>query len=210
MPSDSAERAGDAWRVRVASDAGERELHARLVLNAAGPWINQVRERIAPRPPGFEVELVAGTHLELPGPLERGIYYVEAPRDGRAVFAIPWKGRTLVGTTETRYAGDPASVSPTREEVEYLRATYAAYFPARPTEVLDAWAGLRVLPRGSGAAFDRPRETTLVVDDERRPTTLAIYGGKLTGYRATAAKVVERLRGSLPPRELRRVGLALA
>ena len=114
---------------------------------------------------------------------------------------MPWKDRTLVGTTETPYRGDPAEVAPLPEEVEYLRATLAHYFPGRSREVVAAWAGLRVLPRGSGAAFDRPRETTLVVDDERRPTTIAIYGGKLTGYRATAQKVIARLRGSLPDRE---------
>ena len=72
--------------------------------------------------------------------------------------------------------------------------------PARSTEVLASWAGLRVLPQGKERAFDRPREVTLVLDDPRAPSYLAVYGGKLTGYRATARRVLQLLRRSLPRR----------
>jgi glycerol-3-phosphate dehydrogenase len=195
-----AERRVDGWSVAWTERGEPRRVHARALVNAAGPWIEDVRARIDPEPPGFAVELVAGAHLELAGRLERGIYYVEAPRDRRAVFAIPWKGRTLLGTTETPYAGDPARVAPTPEEVEYLLEAYAHHFPRRSTAVLASWSGSRVLPRAAGRAFDRPRETTLVVDDESRPSLVAIYGGKLTGYRATAEKVVARLLPHLPRR----------
>ena len=197
---ETAERAGDHWRVRVSEGNEERVLAARALVNAGGPWVNRIRGRITPLPPGYEVDLVAGTHIELEGAVERGIYYCEAPRDRRAVFTIPWKGRTLVGTTEERYVGDPRDVKPTAREIEYLVETFRQYFPRRSARLLDAWAGLRVLPKGPGTAFDRPRETTLVVDDEARPTLLSIYGGKLTGYRATAEKVIARLSPSLPPR----------
>ena len=120
-------------------------LGARALVNAAGPWVETVRARIDPKPAGFAVDFVAGSHLELEGALEHGIYYVEAPGDHRAVFAIPWKGRTMLGTTETRYAGDPARVVPLASEVEYLLETYAHYFPRRSTKVLASWSGLRVL-----------------------------------------------------------------
>jgi glycerol-3-phosphate dehydrogenase len=195
-----AERRVDGWSVTWSEHGTTRRVLARALVNAAGPWIEDVRARIDPKPPGFAVELVAGAHLELEGRLERGIYYVEAPRDRRAVFAIPWKGRTMVGTTETPYAGDPARVAATSGEVEYLLETFAHYFPRRSTTVLASWAGNRVLPHTEGRAFDRPRETTLVVDDEARPRLVAIYGGKLTGYRATAEKVVSRLLPHLPRR----------
>lgn len=198
---EAAERAGDAWRVRVVENGEERVVLARALVNAGGPWVNRLRGKITPTPPGFEVELVGGTHVELDGAMERGVYYCEAPRDRRAVFTIPWKGRTMVGTTEERYVGDPRAVEPTKREIEYLVETFHRYFPHRTVRIVDAWAGLRVLPKGAGTAFDRPRETTLVVDDEARPTMLAIYGGKLTGYRATAEKVLARLAPSLPARE---------
>ncbi len=196
-----ARRAADGWEARIAFEGRERTVHATAIVNAAGPWIETVRARLQPTPPGFAVDCVAGTHVEIEGRLAQGIYYVEAPRDRRAVFAIPWKGRTMIGTTETPYHGDPAAIEPLDGEVEYLLETFARYFPDRERRVLDAWAGLRVLPRGAGRAFDRPRETTLVVDDEARPRMVAIYGGKLTGYRATAEKVVARLLPGLERRD---------
>jgi glycerol-3-phosphate dehydrogenase len=195
-----ARRDGDRWEVRYRVGAGERTCQARALVNAGGPWVEEVRRKIAPLPPGLEVDLVGGAHIEVEGTLARGIYYTEAPRDRRAVFVMPWKGRTLVGTTETPYSGDPAAVKPLDSEIEYLRDTLAHYFPGRNGAVLDAWAGLRVLPRGSGSPFERPRETTFVVDDSRAPRMIAIYGGKLTGYRATAEKTMARLARSLPRR----------
>jgi len=184
----AAVRDGDGYRVRYERDGGEIECRASAIVNAAGPWIESVRALVSPAPPGFAVDLVAGTHVELDGAIERGIYYAEAPADARAVFVMPWHGHTLVGTTETLYAGDPRAVRP----------TYARYFPRGNARRIDAWAGLRVLPRARGAAFARPRETTLVCDDERAPRMIAIYGGKLTGYRATADKVAARLARTLP------------
>jgi glycerol-3-phosphate dehydrogenase len=65
------------------------------------------------------------------------------------------------------------------------------------------FAGLRVLPRLAGRAFHRPRDTYIVADNTRRPRLLSVCGGKLTGYRATAAKVVKRLESTLPPRAAR-------
>jgi glycerol-3-phosphate dehydrogenase len=114
---------------------------------------------------------------------------------------MPWKDRTLLGTTELLFEGDPDQCAPTKQETDYLLTTYAHYFPGRPREVLNSWAGLRVLPASSGAAFSRPRETHLTVDRESRPRSVSIYGGKLTGYRATAEKVVKRLQQTLPARE---------
>lgn len=196
-------RTDEGWRVELDLAGTPRTLETRALVNAAGPWVNFVRGRIEPRPAGFDVELVAGTHIELSSRLERGIYYTEAPRDRRAVFTMPWKGRTLVGTTETPWRGDPRAVAPTPAEIEYLLETFAHHFPHTRADVVASWAGLRVLPKGPGTAFDRPRETTLVQDDDRAPRMIAIYGGKLTGYRATAAKVIERLRPSLPERPAR-------
>ena len=192
---------GGTWEVRYVDGAEVRTCRARALVNASGPWIEDVRGRIDPRPPGFQVDLVGGAHVEIEGAIERGIYYTEAPEDRRAVFVMPWKGRTLVGTTETPYRGDPAAVEPLASEIEYLRATFRRYFPRRDGKLVDAWAGLRVLPRGAGAPFRRRRDTTLVPDDERAPRTVAIYGGKLTGYRATAEKVMRLLERSLPERK---------
>ncbi|MBK7641544.1 MAG: FAD-dependent oxidoreductase [Planctomycetes bacterium] len=193
-----ARRTGAGYEIELAQEGKSSAWRASALINATGPWINTVRERIDPVPPGLEIDLVAGTHLELEGRLERGIYYTEAPRDGRAVFFMPWKNRVLVGTTETNYRGDPRVVQPLPEEIGYLQETLSAYFPHASGKLLDSWAGLRVLPHSEDTAFHRRRETQLVCDDELHPRTIAIYGGKLTGYRATGSKVVALLRRTLP------------
>jgi glycerol-3-phosphate dehydrogenase len=125
---------------------------------------------------------------------------MEAPQDRRAVFLLPWGEHALLGTTEQRYTGDPAAVSPRPDEEAYLLEVLAHYFPRRSTEVIDRFAGLRVLPAATGSAFRRSRETMLTVDDARTPRRVSIYGGKLTGYRATAVKVMRLLGRTLPAR----------
>lgn len=187
-------------RVQARGAGGELALRARCVVNATGPWLTRLLQRVTPRQRAPELELVAGSHVLLPGRLEQGMYYVEAPRDGRAVFVMPREDGVLVGTTERPYAGDPAEVDPTPGEIEYLLETYAHYFPAADTALRGAYAGLRVLPGGRGRAFHRPRDTRLITDREPRPRLLSIAGGKLTAYRATAERVMARLRPSLPPR----------
>lgn len=134
----------------------------------------------------------------MPGRLSRGIYYLEAPGDARAVFAMPDARGVLVGTTEVSYAGDPDRVAPLPSEITYLRETLARYFPALDGEPLGAYAGLRVLPAMPKAAFHRPRETLLHADDPARPRIVSILGGKLTTYRAVAERVLARLRATLP------------
>lgn len=196
----AARRDGDTWRVTYRAGERDLEVRARALVNAGGPWVEEIRDRIEPRPPGFAVDLVQGAHVEVEGSLERGIYYTEAPSDRRAVFSIPWKGRVMIGTTENVYEGPPGEVRALDSEVEYLLGVYRHYFPGREPRLVDAWAGNRVLPRAEGKAFDRPRDVTLVTDVPSRPTVLSIYGGKLTGYRATAEKVVEELRPTLGER----------
>jgi glycerol-3-phosphate dehydrogenase len=195
----SGRRTDRGWAITYAMNGTEEGVQARTVVNAAGPWVEEVRARFNPLPAGFAVDLVQGTHIEIDEKIESGIYYTEATRDRRAVFTIPWKGRTMVGTTENVYRGAPGDVAPLDDEVEYLLETFNDYFPGRSPKLVDSWAGSRVLPRTSSSAFDRPRDVTLVADDEERPTLLSIYGGKLTGYRATSQKVLGKLLATLGP-----------
>jgi glycerol-3-phosphate dehydrogenase len=179
-----------------------RTTSARAVVNATGPWVNHTLSMVTPTQAARTIELVQGTHLILPGKVTRGVYYVENPRDGRAIFVMPWYGQTMIGTTESRFRGNPAEVQPLPTEINYLLQTLKHYFPAhhrdQRSDITHSFAGLRVLPAGSGHAFRRPRETLLDVDRADRPRVLSIYGGKLTGWRATAEKVMQRLTASLP------------
>jgi glycerol-3-phosphate dehydrogenase len=203
----AARLAAGGVEVRFATSGGERECRARVLINAAGPWATDVARHIEPAIAVPAVERVQGAHLLVPGRIEQGVYYVESPRDGRAVFVMPWRGATLIGTTETRFRGDPARVAPQPREVAYLLEILRHYFPRyaelQVAELLGAFAGLRVLPAGRGHAFHRSRETLLVPDRPERPRVLAVYGGKLTTWRAVAARALARVAGSLPVRAVR-------
>ena len=127
--------------------------------------------------------------------------YAEAP-DGREVFIMPWQGRTLVGTTETAFTGDPAECAPAAAEVDYLLDVYNRYFPGKrmsASEIVARFAGIRVLPESGGDFFNRPRETILLPDHAARPRLVAIYGGKLTTYRREAEKLMRLVARTLAP-----------
>ena len=148
------------------------------------------------------IDLVQGTHIVVPLAVTAGIYYVESPADGRAVFVMPWHGATMIGTTEIPYRGEPDGVHPLPAEEEYLLEVARRYFPAfrhmTRDSIVDRFAGLRVLPAASEAAFGRSRETIYSTDRRVKPRVLGIFGGKLTGWRAAADHVLERIGPSLP------------
>ncbi|HEY0802701.1 MAG TPA: FAD-dependent oxidoreductase [Steroidobacteraceae bacterium] len=197
----------DGVTVTYTTPASSVEVKARVLVNAAGPWATQVAHAVEPVITVPDVDLVQGTHIVIPHPLTAGIYYVESPTDGRAVFVMPWAGATLIGTTETPYDGEPDKVHPLPEEEEYLLAVVRHYFPhlnaLTRNDITERFAGLRVLPAASQAAFDRSRETIFTADRDPRPRVLSIYGGKLTGWRAAAAHVMQRISPSLPARAKR-------
>ena len=194
--------AGDGVTVTYTAAGATVECKARVLVNAAGPWAMQAARAVEPAIPVPDVDLVQGTHIVIPHPLTAGIYYVESPTDGRAVFVMPWGGATLIGTTETPYRGDPDDVHPLPAEEEYLLAVVRHYFPALSSltreDITERFAGLRVLPAATQAAFDRSRETIFTTDRDVRPRVLCVYGGKLTGWRAAAAHVMQRISPSLP------------
>lgn len=177
------------------------EIKTRVLVNATGAWVNTVLERIEPVISPLAVDLVQGTHLVIPGTLQQGIYYLEAPQDKRAVFVMSWKENILLGTTEHLFTGNPEQVQPLQQEISYLLEVYNHYFNKTldASQVIEAFAGLRVLPRHKDAAFHRSRDTLLHRDAAGCPRVLNIYGGKLTSYRATAEKVIQKLAPLLPP-----------
>jgi len=191
-------RVEGAYQVRVEQKGQEKIYICKALVNAAGPWVNTVLDIVEPRTTKLEIDLVQGTHIIVDDAAPSGLYYVEAPQDQRAVFVMPWHGKTMIGTTESQFRGtDPAAVKPLPEEVEYLQQVYQYYFPKRGGKLLDSFAGLRVLARQDNKFFNRPRDT-IFHSDSAFPGFLTLYGGKLTGYRATAEEVIQNLRKVLP------------
>jgi glycerol-3-phosphate dehydrogenase len=175
------------------------EARARVVVNATGPWSDEVRAMAGE--PGI-LTPTKGIHLVVDAarlPLSHALM-MTSPRDRRVVFGIPFGlGRTVVGTTDTFFDGSPDRVDPTREDVEYLLETANAYAPAaRLTldDVLATWSGLRPLlkPVDAGVSASGVSREHLLLE---RPGFLTIAGGKLTTYRRMAAEVVDRAAGQL-------------
>jgi glycerol-3-phosphate dehydrogenase len=198
-----ARTATDEVTVSYRRSGGTETVTAGVLINAAGPWVNHVLDRIksgsAETVEKLDIDLVQGSHIVVPGTLSHP-YYLEAPQDGRAVFVVPWKKAIMIGTTENHYQGDPARVVPLASEIDYLLEIYNFYFnnALTSTDVIDAFAGLRVLPAGNGEAFKKSRDTIFLRDDHDQPRLLSIYGGKLTSYRAAAEKVLARISKTLP------------
>lgn len=174
-------------------------LTADILINASGPWVNEVLSKVSPKTSALSIDLVQGTHIVIPRSTSKGIYYVEAA-DHRVIFAIPWKNHCLIGTTETPFKDAAEKSTPLTEEIEYLLSTWNQYFNDNLTsnDILESFSGLRVLPVSDGNPFHKTRETILHTDNSKHPKIISIYGGKLTAHRATAEAVMEIVHKQLP------------
>ena len=105
----------------------------------------------------------------------------------------------MIGTTETPYQGDPGEARPLESEIRYLLDIWNHYFPEplSRADVIDSFAGVRVLPASEQQAFSRPRDTRLL-RDSNHPGLISIYGGKLTSHQHTATEVLKMIEGTRP------------
>ncbi|MDH4176009.1 MAG: glycerol-3-phosphate dehydrogenase/oxidase [Thermoleophilia bacterium] len=177
---------------------------ARVVVNAAGPWVDHVRRMEEPRA-GRSVRLSKGVHAVVPRADEWAAALTIVQDPVRVTFAVPWYGMLLLGTTDAEYEGDPGTVAVEPDDIEQILADAArALAPdtlAPPDGVLATWAGLRVLPAGPGESVSARRETVYSFGPGGM---LSVAGGKLTTYRRIALGVLERLRGELGLRRVDR------
>jgi glycerol-3-phosphate dehydrogenase len=181
-----------------------REAEARLVINAAGPWVDGVLRMGVPEA-SRRIGGTKGSHLviDFHGRGPRHAVYAQARTDGRPFFIIPWEGCHLVGTTDIRFEGDPADVRATPDEVAYLLEETNLLFPdaaLSPDDVLYTYSGVRPLPyteRGPEAAITRRH---LIYDHEKADGVrgiISVIGGKLTTYRSLSSQVLRAVRRRL-------------
>lgn len=195
----AAERGDSGYRLQVTDAIGGSEIRCDYLVNAGGPWINDVLARITPTASHRVIDRILGSHLILEPALHPEAFYLESPIDQRAVFVLPWQGRTLIGTTESPFDGDPQRASVSEADRDYLLSTLRHYFPGFAPRIVGEFAGLRVLPHGDGRAFTRPRDCVFHWDHDH-PRLLSLYGGKLTGYRQTGQDVVAKVEKALGKR----------
>ncbi len=167
------------------------EIRAKQIVNATGPWVDHLREKDGSKK-GKQLYHTKGVHIVFDQkrfPLRQAIYF-DTP-DGRMAFAIPRGKKTYVGTTDTHYTGDLAHPVMTADDRDYLLAAIDFMFPdlrIKAEDIEASWAGIRPLIYEEGkSASEISRKDEIFFS----PTGLiTIAGGKLTGYRKMAEKVV--------------------
>lgn len=168
---------------------------AKKVVNAAGPWVDEVRS-FEGDVSGKHMILSKGVHLVFDKavfPLEQAIYF-DTEHDGRMIFAIPRAGKTYVGTTDTFHEGRPEDMVVTQEDKDYLLAAIHYMFPhieVSEKDIESSWAGVRPLIHEEGKGPSEISRKDEIWQSERGIITIA--GGKLTGYRKMAEKIVDLL-----------------
>jgi glycerol-3-phosphate dehydrogenase len=182
-----------AVRVRDRMSGEERQVPCKAVLVAAGPWTDSIAGKLGIDFKSNLLRPTKGVHLVFPReklPINRAITLISGV-DGRVMFAIPWRGRTVVGTTDTDFDGSADDVHADAADVAYLCQSANAYFPGAdfaPADVIATWAGLRPLINEEGEdESDVSREHQIFV---RGDGVFVIAGGKLTTYRLMAKEMV--------------------
>jgi glycerol-3-phosphate dehydrogenase len=200
---ESARRVDGAWEATLAGPEGTRTVRARALVNAAGPWVMDVLDRIAGDRIKGTVRLVKGSHIIVPKVHGLGHAYILQNPDKRVVFLIPYEGQfTLIGTTDVAVATTEEAASITEAETDYLLEA-ANRFLARPLargDVVSSYAGVRPLyDDGSSNPSEVTRDYVLRVDHGgQRAPLVTIYGGKNTTYSRLAEEAVGKLAPFFP------------
>lgn len=196
----SAQREGRIWRVELAPEGGQnRQVTARALVNAAGPWVADfIRDGLKSKS-GKSVRLIKGSHIVVPKLHDGDHPYILQNKDKRIVFVIPYEGEySLIGTTDVEYRGDPAEVEISPEEIEYLCEVVNRYFAREISgnDVVWSYSGVRPLyDDASGNASAVTRDYVFDVEGgEDKAPLLSIFGGKITTYRKLAEHAMERLQ----------------
>src|SRR6202048_4901531 len=187
------------WQVTVENPptGGRSTIRARALVNAGGPWVEDVLALGAGVNARAKVRLVQGSHIVVRKLYAHDRAYMFQNSDGRIVFVIPYQDDfTLIGTTDRDYDGDPAKVKASAEEIPYLCDSVSEYFakPVKPEDVVWNYAGVRPLyDDGASEAKAATREYVFELDTPGRAPLLSIYGAKITTYRRLAEEALERL-----------------
>ncbi len=202
---EGARREDGLWRLSLLDrTTGARfEARARALVNAAGPWVDEVsRARLGQNAPA-RIRLVRGSHIVVPRLYEHDRAYIFQNADGRIIFAIPYEGDfTLIGTTDVEHEAGPDRVACSDAEAAYLCAAASEYFaePVREAAIVWRYAGVRPLyDDGQASASKATRDYVLEVADEAGAAPiLNIFGGKITTYRRLSESALAALRPWLP------------
>lgn len=211
------------WELTLEEVDGQQRFtrRARTLVNAAGPWVEQVIKGRLARRSRYAIRMIQGSHLVVPRLNHDQRAYILQHTDQRIVFVLPWENDfSLIGTTDRRYAGDPSRVEATSEEIDYLLGVVNDHFAQTlgRDDIIRTFAGVRPLcDDESEDPAAMTRDYTLDLDtgpdtgldtapddyqgndrSTQAPPLLSIFGGKITTYRKLAEAALKQLAPYLP------------
>jgi len=197
-----AQRTPTHWQVRLESEAGGvQEVHARVLVNAAGPWAAQFLGEQAHFARHKALRLVKGSHIVVKKLFDHDHAYIFQNPDKRIIFAIPYEGDfTLIGTTDVEHHGPVGTARIDAAEIAYLCQQASRYFerPVTPAQVVWSYSGVRpLLEDEAGDPSAVTRDYQLDLDSAGAPL-LTVWGGKITTFRKLAEEAGDLLAGALP------------
>jgi glycerol-3-phosphate dehydrogenase len=187
------------WRAVIQDETGRQEaVSARAIVNAAGPWVGEILSAKLGRNNAKTVRMVKGSHLIVKRLYEGDFAFILQNPDRRIVFAVPYEHEfTLIGTTDIPYEDDPATVTISDDETNYLCESVSRYFrvPVTPADVVKTYSGVRPLYDDHAEnASAVTRDYVLDVEGgSGQPALLSVFGGKITTFRKLAEHALEKL-----------------
>ena len=199
-----ARQEADAWHLEMQAEDGSRQtVRARALVNAAGPWVQDVVQGVVGVNSSHNVRLVKGSHIVVPKFWSGAQAYLLQNEDRRVIFVNPYEGDlALIGTTDIAYDGRAEDVAIDDGEIAYLLSVLRRYFHAPPDEreIVHAFSGVRPLYDDNA---ENPSAVTRdyvfeVHGAQGVPPLLSIFGGKITTYRRLAEQALQRLEPWFP------------
>ena len=195
----SARREGAHWSIDMLHSNGDvSTVTSRVLINAGGPWVDDILNLTIAQKDAHNIRLVQGSHIVVKKKFthERAYFFQNA--DERIFFAIPYEQEyTLIGTTDQDHKGSPSDVVITDAEIDYLCEGASSYFkePVRRDDIVWSYSAVRPLyDDGASKAQEATRDYVLRVDgDDDEPKVINIFGGKITTYRKLAESMLEKI-----------------
>jgi glycerol-3-phosphate dehydrogenase len=187
-PGDS----GPGVRVRDLISRSEAEVKGRVIVNAAGPWVDQVSNRMAAQS-AARARLTKGIHFVCPSLSKKALVFFSR-LDDRLLFVVPWLGQSLIGTTDTDFSQDPGEAAADPVDIKYLLDSVRLFIPSLDiSQIRYSYAGVRALVPEPGKRPSAISRMHQIVDEAANgaPGLISVIGGKITGYRAIAEQAVD-------------------
>ncbi len=194
-----AERKNGIWEVTAINQSTGEKIHrrARVLVNASGPWVDEVLGSVFDLPQAKHVRLVRGSHIVVKAVFKHDRAYIFQNRDGRIIFAIPYQSRyTLIGTTDQDHGKQVGEVTISPEEQRYLCEAASEYFrePITEPDIVWAYAGVRPLyDDGASEAQEATRDYVVEATKLDNAPIINIFGGKITTSRRLAETTLKHI-----------------